>query len=327
MGCERSPKPNSDVVAAPDAETALPDLLTCALTVFVVDPFRLLADPAPFVPLISLNGSAIIVVNGSTPNPVDLQSLRQRLAKQIGATQFPQTLIQVDASRALVANDLLRKALSAEPDASTSIRAANLTSSQSSFQLSQVPALQKAILDSVQACPANAAGRRVFQLSIEAIERTIQNDMSSCFDLERDLTAFRQHIQGVEDRARCLAHDLDPRLDMRGLPEAPLEDKSIQALFTSRWTWLDLIFRARFDELSTRLIGYLRADFGTKEEQIVSKASASKLIVSRPPSRLAACGKCRIQCPKKRTLSLLVCNPISLAYIQMACLPSTRQCW
>lgn len=246
-------------------------MLGTDISVFVIDPYRLIpAELLDAIRLLATRGNAIIVVDGPVPSSTSEETIRQDVEKQIQSTSTPVLFTQ--STTALSALNALPRAWNTSPSDTDSIE-----SFQRGFVTSRIGELQAHLGSLAAANPSPQPG------SAQNVARLAYNHMTEVMASERvanrSADALIRELRSSARRAAVdakhlsvVSRGIEGGLVAGGVQHSLAEtSRGISALFQDRWSWLDLMRKARADEIGGEMRVYLERHFGKDLERNVSR--------------------------------------------------------
>ena len=251
-------------------------MLGTDISVFVIDPYRLIpAELLDAIRLLATRGNAIIVVDGPVPSSTSESTIRHDVEQQIQSKSTPVFFTQ--STTALSALNALPRAWNTSPSDTGSIE-----SFQRGFVASRIGELQAHLGSLAAANPSPQLG------SAQNVARLAYNHMTEVTASERvanrSADALIRELRSSSRRAAVdakhlsvVSRGIEGGLVAGGVQHSLAEtSRGISALFQDRWSWLDLMRKARADEVGGEMRVYLERHFGKDLERNVSRMSGGR---------------------------------------------------
>jgi len=245
-------------------------MLATDISVFVIDPYRLIpAELLDAIRLLATRGKAIVVVDGPMPSATSEEAIRQEIDKQIQITSTPVFFTQ--SRTALSALDALPRAWHASLGDAGSVE-----TYQRGFVASRVGELQAYLGRQAAAVPAPQfdSARGVAKLALSHMTDVMASERVANRSAEALINELRSSSKRAAVDAKHLSvvnRGIDGGLVAGGVQHSLTEtSRGIAMLFRDRWSWLDLMRKARADEVGGEMRVHLERHFGKDLERNVS---------------------------------------------------------
>lgn len=251
------------------------------IVVLVLDAFRLLNTPFPSSILRQIHRRPLqIVVNGPLPRQTDpaiiSQNIRRQYAEIVGHLPAP-PIAFVQAELALAALDVFSTSPSYLRSSSSQSRASAVDTFQQQYLASRFGPFQQHLLDTAARKDSLqfSTARDTAMLALADITAAIQRDRDSTKAAHDAVVSLRRVSEDAARRAKHLS------VTSRGIEGAVVEGgiqhemttirADIDNRFHGRWTWLNLIGRARVNDVGPELANLIDTQFGRHLEREVRR--------------------------------------------------------
>lgn len=254
-------------------------MLLADVAVIVLDPVRLLSESISsyLAANLAYKTGLLLVVNGNLPYAVTESSVKATLIEQYKALSpnaVDPEVIFTRADVALEALDSLQRALHQPVIAG---RHKSVEDFQIGFQTSRIGVLQNRMTALSQAVRAAGLGEKASQVGDAALA-SIDRDLSTGKEASIAAGGMVGHLVQIASRTASEARRLSVinRGIEGGLVEGGVKHtvstakRSIEQMLRERWSWLNLVLRARADVVGSELSSYLERNFGRDMEIEVS---------------------------------------------------------
>lgn len=233
------------------------------LGIDVTDPYRLHVPEG-------VSGNRIIVVNGPLPPHTTADDIRKRLG-----TDSPVVFVRSD----LALNAIETLSRSAHLPATSRERVDAVAVFQRDFLLSGIGALKSTLKQAVpNRGPFQAAtAHSIAHGALSYAQGVIRQDRDTIRSVSKVISELERTSKQAVSRARHLSavnRGIDGGVVEGGVQHALSQAKAgLSTLLEGRFSWLGLLGRARADDVSLELMGYVESNFGRDLETTVSRVS------------------------------------------------------
>lgn len=267
-------------------EDVITRMLRADIAIIALDPVHLLEAPtmAQIVANLAYKESLVLVVNGKLPYSSSEDVIRQQLLEQYSSLSPdtpPPIIVFTQASQGLDALDSLDRALH---QGGIADRVDPVERFQEGFQASNVGGLQKAIL-SVGMVLENggpeSTSNRTAEAALAHVEKVISDDRhanQAAQQVVEQLVQLASRTASDAKHLSVISRGIEGGLVEGGVKHALSTARGeIDALLVDRWSWINLVFKARADVVGSELSRHLDQTFGREMEKQVCLSTVSSL--------------------------------------------------
>lgn len=226
---------------------------------------------------VALKPGLTFVVNGSIPPSQTEDDIRGRLRQQWAnlahSLNAPEpNIVNVHAHQAMSAFDAFSSGMQA---ASISARSAAVEAFQRQYDQSHIGSLQSCLSKVASQIfdPQTATASATARLSLLHLQEIIQNDRRVNLAARDTIRALRAVASQAKSDAKHLSvvnRGIDGGMVEGGVDHSIAQTQhGLEHLFRTRWSWLNLILKARADEVGVESKAYVHQQFGKDLERSV----------------------------------------------------------
>lgn len=223
----------------------------------------------------------LIVVNGQLPPSTTESQIRRQIETQIlafnGATASTVDICFVNARQAISAFSHLPRSWTI--DVAERAHANSIEAFQQGYLQSQIGGLQSRLsnLSAQSLYPQVDSATSLAQLALAHMSKVIKAETRLNLAIRRSLEQISNESEQVAVKAKHLSvisRGIEGGMVEGGIKHSLQETKiRIEELFRDRWSWLNLIMKARADEVGSELKILLQVQFGSDLDRQVSEIS------------------------------------------------------
>lgn len=244
-------------------------MLATDISVFVIDPYRLIsAELRDVVRLLADRGKAVVVVDGRLPSSSMEEAIRGQVDQQVKGVP----VFFTQSSTALSALDALPRTWDTSPSDADAIE-----TFQRGFVASRVGDLRAhlGLLAAAEPSPQFATARSAAKLAIEHMHSVMASERVANRTADALISELRSSSRRAAVDAKhssVVSRGIEGGMVAGGVQHSLAEtSRGISMLFQDRWSWLDLMRKARADEVGGEMRVYLERHFGKDLERNVGR--------------------------------------------------------